>query len=90
MQALGLLGLPAIDVLAPNLFNPLAIGFFAPVSLIFGAHFLVAGTTPFDLIIAGLFVPDLLDLPAAGIFDLLKTPVADSLVLFSVVFTVCF
>ena len=76
--------------LAPDLFNPLAVGFFAPVSLIFGARYLASGTVPSDLLTAGLFVPDLLDSPAAGIFDLLKTHVADSLVLFSDIFTVCF
>ena len=90
LPVLGLLGPHAIEILAPDLFNPLAIGFFAPVSLIFGAHFLAAATMPFDLLTACLFVPDLLHSFAAGIFNLLKTHVADSQVLFSVVFTVCF
>ena len=92
MPLLGLLSSFAIDVLVPDFFNSLAIGFFAPVSLIFGARFLAAGTVPFTyirLLTAGLSVPDLLDSPAAGIFDLLKTHVADTLELFSVVFTVC-
>ena len=84
-----LLGPPAIDVLAPDLFHPLDIGFFTPVSLIFDARFLATGTVLSDLLTAGLFVPDLLNSPAASIFDLLKTHVADSLLLFSVVFTVC-
>ena len=87
---LGLLDPPAIDFLAPDLFNPLAICFFASVSLIFGARFLAAGTVPSDLLTVGLFVPDLLDSPAAGIFDLFKTHVANSQLLFSVVFVVCF
>ena len=52
---LGLLDPPAIDFLAPDLFNPLAICFFASVSLIFGARFLAAGTVPSDLLTVGLF-----------------------------------
>ena len=87
---MGLLGPPAIDVLATDLFNPLAIGFFTSVSLIFGARFLVAGTVPSYLLTAGLFVPDLINSPVAGIFDLLKTHFADSQVLFSIVLTICF
>ena len=82
--------MPAIGILVPDIFTPLAIDFFAPVSLIFGARSLAAGTVPFDLLTAGLFVPDLPNSPEASIFYLHKTNFADSLVLFSVVFTVCF